>query len=123
MLRQWLPHYSREWKISFTKSSRHKSSYEFSLTGQQAHDLIAAANSIHTLTPYAQKAVNVIKERLSSKHLYEEPVVYYHSYDQIDTNVYKTIVEAIKSRNSLNLSYLPARKESQQASTLLIHTR
>jgi hypothetical protein len=49
--------------------------FEFSLSGQQAHDLVAAARSIKLLTPYAQKALDVIKDRMGRNDLGVEPAI------------------------------------------------
>lgn len=83
---------------------------DFSLTGQQAHDLIVAAGSIKTLTPHAEEALSEISKHLVGSNLDQEAAVYYHSYDAIDTAIYRTIIAGIRTCKTLALTYLPTRE-------------
>jgi predicted DNA-binding transcriptional regulator YafY len=83
---------------------------EFTLTGQQAHDLVAAAKSVRVLTPHAQEALETIRDHLVGSNLERESAVYYHSYDRIDPSIYRALVSATQSRQALDLVYLPARE-------------
>ncbi len=97
-------------KYRLRNQDRDQATFEFSLSGQQAHDLVTAARSIKTLTPHAQKALDIIKNKMGRDDLEKEPAVYYHSYDEINPTIYTTIVSAIKSRHCLELDYQPARE-------------
>jgi hypothetical protein len=62
-------------KYHLRNQDRDQIMFEFSLSGQQAHDLVAAARSIKLLTPYAQKALDVIKDRMGRNDLGVEPAI------------------------------------------------
>ena len=97
-------------KFRLRNKDRDQAVIDFSLTGQQAHDLLVASKGIKTLTPYAEEALTQIRQHLDGSNLDQEPGVYYHSYDEIDPGVYTTLVSAIRSQKSLELTYLPARE-------------
>lgn len=81
--------------------------FEFSLSAQQAHDLVAAVESVLRLTPYAAEALEVLRKTLIGSKLVRPSAVYYHSYDEIDPGVYQRVVAAIEQRKVLELTYKP----------------
>lgn len=77
----------------------------FSLNRQQAHDLLAAVESVKTLTPFASQALEAVRQSLVGHNLGQQSTVYYHSYDEIDPQIYQTLVAAISEHQSLDLEY------------------
>lgn len=88
---------------------------QFSLDGQQAHDLVAAVKSVRALTPFAQEALDIVRKTLVGDKLELESVVYYHSYDEINPAVYRTVIGAIRERRALELSYRPTQSGRSQS--------
>lgn len=83
---------------------------DFSLTAQQAHDLVVASKGIKTLTPHAEEALEQIKVHLAGSNLDQEAGVYYHSYDKIDAEIYRIALSGIRHRKALNITYEPKRE-------------
>ena len=97
-------------KFRLSSRDRDEALYDFTLTGMQAHDLVAAAENIGVLTPHALEALQEIRENLKTSSLEKGSEVYYHSYDEISPDTYTTLVSAIRSHKALRLIYLPARE-------------
>jgi len=94
-------------KFRLASRDRDMLRYEFSLNAQQAHDLVAAVESIRRPTPYAHEALEVLRITLLGSKLQRTSAVYYHSYDQINPKIYQRLVEAIQDQKTLELNYKP----------------
>ena len=102
-------------KFRLSNEDRDKSIFDFSLTAMQAHDLITAAESVRTLTPHAKEAVEEIRHYLKNGNLERTSAVYYHSYDEVDAPIYRSVIAASQKRHALHLTYQPA-QEGKEAS-------
>jgi predicted DNA-binding transcriptional regulator YafY len=95
-------------RFRLPNKDRDFSSYQLTLSKQQAHDLAVAVESVKVLTPHAQQALEQLQSTLHRQNITRQPAVFCHSYDEIDPLIYERIVVAIDSGHTLFIRYDPS---------------